>query len=361
MCKCGNNPAVNTCYSCSVIPPNIQCGENGVGISTAIINQSGELVITLTNGTTINLGTVIASDGADGVDGLGISDISYNQDNQLVITYTDNTTDTFTLKDKTFFIAATESATQDILGNSLQSTAVIEGDTRFNKDTGSFQIWNGSAWVNHLSIGNKAIIDITDITEFPSTITNNSGNTDQTLFTESINLSLLNGLENGESLEIYFTGKIDNTLISEFASSSYANSNIPSFKLDITDTSGSLINNGIKTNYSVFYNPLYLESTTIKILNADYYFTYKIIITKNSNTVYYLNSELIQSFETSSLHLEEDKAYSMMTKAFTYNQEVTLDSGNVNIIFKYASTNNNISSVTNSIELFDFKIKKIQK
>lgn len=42
-------------------------GKDGVGIASAEINESGELVLTYTNGTTANLGTVVGADGQDGL------------------------------------------------------------------------------------------------------------------------------------------------------------------------------------------------------------------------------------------------------------------------------------------------------
>ena len=44
-------------------------GEDGVGVQGATVNGSGELVITLTDGTIINAGNVKGADGADGIDG----------------------------------------------------------------------------------------------------------------------------------------------------------------------------------------------------------------------------------------------------------------------------------------------------
>ena len=44
-------------------------GADGLGIANAVINDSGELVITYTDGTQVNLGRVVGQDGADGQDG----------------------------------------------------------------------------------------------------------------------------------------------------------------------------------------------------------------------------------------------------------------------------------------------------
>jgi hypothetical protein len=53
-------------------------GKDGVGLAGAIIDRGGELVVTLTNGETRNLGPVVGKDGGpgkDGRDGFGFEDI----------------------------------------------------------------------------------------------------------------------------------------------------------------------------------------------------------------------------------------------------------------------------------------------
>ena len=91
-------------------------GTDGVGILTAVINENGELVITLTDGNEVNLGVVVGEDGENGADGLtpyigengnwfigdtdtgvfaqgkdgvGIKNITINENGELVITLTD--------------------------------------------------------------------------------------------------------------------------------------------------------------------------------------------------------------------------------------------------------------------------------
>lgn len=44
-------------------------GKDGVGIESMAINDKGELVVTYTDGTSVNLGVVVGADGADGADG----------------------------------------------------------------------------------------------------------------------------------------------------------------------------------------------------------------------------------------------------------------------------------------------------
>jgi hypothetical protein len=63
-------------------------GKDGVGLAGAIIDRSGELVITLTNGETRNLGPVVGKDGdpgKDGRDGFGFEDIDLLDTDEGVI------------------------------------------------------------------------------------------------------------------------------------------------------------------------------------------------------------------------------------------------------------------------------------
>ena len=62
-----------------------QNGADGVGIANIEINENGELVVTLTDGTEKNLGNV------QGADGVGISGVSINENGELIFTLTDGT------------------------------------------------------------------------------------------------------------------------------------------------------------------------------------------------------------------------------------------------------------------------------
>ena len=62
-----------------------QDGKDGVGIANIEINENGELVVTLTDGTEKNLGKVT------GADGVGISGVSINENGELIVTLTDGT------------------------------------------------------------------------------------------------------------------------------------------------------------------------------------------------------------------------------------------------------------------------------
>jgi len=73
-------------------------GDNAATIQEAEFNSKGELVLTLSDNTVLNLGVAVGSNGKDGADGkdgkngkdgVGISNMAINENDQLVITYTD--------------------------------------------------------------------------------------------------------------------------------------------------------------------------------------------------------------------------------------------------------------------------------
>lgn len=69
-------------------------GADGVGVAGAVINRDGELVITLSDGTTRDLGRVVGKDGApgrDGADGVGMAGVAIDRDGELVVTLSDGT------------------------------------------------------------------------------------------------------------------------------------------------------------------------------------------------------------------------------------------------------------------------------
>ncbi len=77
---------------------------NGVGIASSVINEKGELVLTYTNGETANLGGVVGAsgrdgkdgrdgtDGTNGTDGISVATAVINESGELIITYSDGTT-----------------------------------------------------------------------------------------------------------------------------------------------------------------------------------------------------------------------------------------------------------------------------
>lgn len=72
-------------------------GVDGIGIETIVINNSDELVITLSNNSTLNLGCIKGTDGQNGVngtdgkDGISIIGANINSANELVLTFSDDT------------------------------------------------------------------------------------------------------------------------------------------------------------------------------------------------------------------------------------------------------------------------------
>ena len=60
-------------------------GKDGIGIADLVINENGELVVTLTDGTVKNLGKVTGSDG------VSVAKMEINSKGELLITLTDGT------------------------------------------------------------------------------------------------------------------------------------------------------------------------------------------------------------------------------------------------------------------------------
>ena len=83
----------------SVIVENVKGdkGDTGIGIKSAIIDESGNLIITLTDDTVLNLGKVTGDNGsqgeqgAPGAAGVGVKSVAIDENGNLVITLTDNT------------------------------------------------------------------------------------------------------------------------------------------------------------------------------------------------------------------------------------------------------------------------------
>jgi len=65
-------------------------GKDGVGIANVLINTSGELELTFSDGTVKNLGNVVGSNGADGQDGVGIKTVTLSSTGELMVTLSDN-------------------------------------------------------------------------------------------------------------------------------------------------------------------------------------------------------------------------------------------------------------------------------
>ena len=68
-------------------------GKDGVGIETVALDESGNLSVKLTSGTVLNLGNVKGADGKDGAngtdgkDGVSVTKSEINEDGELVLTY----------------------------------------------------------------------------------------------------------------------------------------------------------------------------------------------------------------------------------------------------------------------------------
>ena len=64
-------------------------GKDGVSISSATVNSDGQLVITFSDGKTVNLDKVV---GSNGTNGIGIANSEINQNGELVLTYSNGQT-----------------------------------------------------------------------------------------------------------------------------------------------------------------------------------------------------------------------------------------------------------------------------
>jgi len=70
-------------------------GKDGVGIADVALNDAGELIVTLTDGTVKNLGKITGTDGKDGkdsVDGISVSNVTVDKSGNIVVTLTDGST-----------------------------------------------------------------------------------------------------------------------------------------------------------------------------------------------------------------------------------------------------------------------------
>lgn len=68
--------------------PKPKDGKDGVGVAGATIDRDGNLILTLTNGETKELGRVVGKDGENGKDGVGLAGASISRDGELVVTLT---------------------------------------------------------------------------------------------------------------------------------------------------------------------------------------------------------------------------------------------------------------------------------
>lgn len=104
-------------------------GDDGRGITNALINASGELVLEFSDGTSSNLGVVVGDGSGPGTgkDGVGIKSIEQTTistdddgDNVITIVLTDNTSYTFTVQNGSKGSKGNKG--QDIVGITYNST-----------------------------------------------------------------------------------------------------------------------------------------------------------------------------------------------------------------------------------------------
>ncbi len=69
-------------------------GVDGVGIANAVVDENGNLIITLSDGTVRNFGKITGNNGnngENGASGVGVKSVTVDEDGNLIITLTDNT------------------------------------------------------------------------------------------------------------------------------------------------------------------------------------------------------------------------------------------------------------------------------
>jgi hypothetical protein len=141
-------------------------GSDGVGILSVMINDTGELVLTLTDETAVNLGNVTGDDGltpvvdesgywwigdrntgikAEGADGIGIESIRMNEDRELLITRTDgNVQNVGIFPDDTNQIYETLMTFFDIEEDAFIADSKTPGNPVRSYTTSTFSGWGGS-------------------------------------------------------------------------------------------------------------------------------------------------------------------------------------------------------------------------
>ena len=128
-------------------------------IQTAQINDEGNLVIILIDGTVLNLGRVKGADGKigkDGVDGKSIADATINSSGQLVLTFSDSTVINV---GKVVGAAGKDGTSVNIIGsydspNELPTTNNSKGDAYLIE--GHLYIWDGLKWKDNGNIQGPA-------------------------------------------------------------------------------------------------------------------------------------------------------------------------------------------------------------
>ncbi|MCF7931720.1 MAG: SGNH/GDSL hydrolase family protein [Acholeplasmataceae bacterium] len=188
-------------------------GDPGIGIQSILINGQGELIITMTDETVLNLGHVMGEDGltpmigenghwwigdtdtginAQGIDGHGIESISLSEEDELIMTITGGeivnlgriSEDTDHLYEmlKTFF---------DIEEDAFVMTSKTPGNPSRNYTTSTFSGWGGSIgqWGDSEVIRFKIKSRDLAITKVKVFITENDKN-GEVLYSEMIDTSI---------------------------------------------------------------------------------------------------------------------------------------------------------------------------
>lgn len=149
-------------------------GADGVSVTNAAINNSGELVITLSQGSPINVGNVMGSDG-NGVTSIEKTDTTGLVDT-YTITYTNGDTDTFTVTN-----GATGATGKGISGIAKTGTAgnVDTYTITFTDSTQTtFTVTNGTNGANGNGIKDIALTDTTGLAKtYTITYTDNTTTT----------------------------------------------------------------------------------------------------------------------------------------------------------------------------------------
>ena len=122
-------------------PVNIK-GNDGVGISKAVINETGELVVTYTNGNSITLGKVVGESG--GGSGGGLTGEQLENFNEMWNWYSDQTYESMTLTisptGKTYELGSKNTFTLEWTFSQEVSSVTVNGDEQTASAEGSLEI-----------------------------------------------------------------------------------------------------------------------------------------------------------------------------------------------------------------------------
>ena len=142
-------------------------GVDGTSITKVEINSKGELIITLSNGKTTNLGVVKGTDGEDGIDGkdgVGIKNVEINSKGELIITYTNDQS-----KNLGEISSSSEGVDIKSIEINTEGELVISLTDGTNKNLGTVKGTNGTDGKDgvgikdmYISVSGNLIIELTD-------------------------------------------------------------------------------------------------------------------------------------------------------------------------------------------------------